>query len=79
MSDITVTSQSIENRWATISPPTTPEGWLQRAEEVSDILAVNSSVITTSGRGRHGSSPLTIRSLPSKSFTPRTTSSSAVR
>ncbi|QYH37141.1 monooxygenase [Salinibacterium sp. M195] len=31
----------MDNRWASVSRPTTPEGWLQRAEEVSDILAAD--------------------------------------
>ncbi|WP_010203342.1 acyl-CoA dehydrogenase family protein [Salinibacterium sp. PAMC 21357] len=41
MSDVTVTSAITENRWASVPRPTTPEGWLQRAEEVSDILAAD--------------------------------------
>lgn len=41
MSDTTITSQTIGSRWASIARPTTPEGWLQRAVEVSDILAAD--------------------------------------
>ena len=41
MSDTTFTARAIENRWAEVPRPTTPEGWLKRAEEVSDILAAD--------------------------------------
>ena len=41
MSDTTFTARAIENRWTEVPRPTTPEGWLKRAEEVSDILAAD--------------------------------------
>ena len=41
MSDVTIARPAIENRWAEIARPTTPEGWLERAQEVSDILAAD--------------------------------------
>lgn len=53
MSDSTVTSQAIENRWATVPRPTTPDGWLQRAQEVSDILAVDAVERDAAGRAPH--------------------------
>ena len=41
MSNVTITRPTIENRWADAARPTTTEGWLQRANEVSDILAAD--------------------------------------
>ncbi|CAO1652686.1 Monooxygenase [Salinibacterium sp. NYA9b] len=41
MPHLTATPTAIENRWAESARPTTPEGWLQRAQEVSDILAAD--------------------------------------
>lgn len=41
MSDVTIARPSIENRWAEVARPTTPERWLARAQEVSDILAAD--------------------------------------
>lgn len=41
MTDTTITDQAIESRWASLPRPATPEGWLLRAEEVSDILAAD--------------------------------------
>ncbi|MGV8857640.1 acyl-CoA dehydrogenase family protein [Rhodoglobus sp.] len=43
MSDSTSTIHAIGNRWESIHRPTTPESWLQRAVEVSDILAADAS------------------------------------
>ena len=36
-----LTAAALDNRWVDVSRPTTPQGWLDRAVEVADILAAD--------------------------------------
>jgi alkylation response protein AidB-like acyl-CoA dehydrogenase len=46
----TLTAAALDNRWADSPRPTTPQGWLDRATEVADILAADAVERDVAGR-----------------------------
>ncbi|MEO7122336.1 MAG: acyl-CoA dehydrogenase family protein, partial [Lacisediminihabitans sp.] len=53
MPNQTLTAAALENRWVDRSRPTTPQGWLDRAVEVADILAADAVERDVAGKPPH--------------------------